>query len=104
MLRCCGMWKLVAALLACGLLAGCAAVAERQAAQAAAQKAAMDAADDQQCRDYGARPGSDPYIACRMNIANQRTQIAAAGTLAAPAQQANNQRAMEQGARMMRGY
>lgn len=29
-------------------------------------------ADDQQCRSYGAAPGSDAYIQCRMTIANQR--------------------------------
>jgi hypothetical protein len=37
---------------------------------AAAQKAAVEAADDQKCQSYGAKPGTDAYVACRMNIEN----------------------------------
>jgi hypothetical protein len=79
-------------------------MADRQAAVAVAQKAAVDAADDQKCQSYGAKPGTDAYVACRMNIENQRTTLAAAGTVAWPQQQANYQRMGDQGMRMMRGY
>jgi hypothetical protein len=34
-------------------------------------------ADDAQCRSYGARPGTDAYIACRTNIAAARRQAEA---------------------------
>jgi hypothetical protein len=40
--------------------------------------------DDAQCQSYGAAPGSQAYIQCRMNIDNQRAQMraAVAGALA----------------------
>jgi hypothetical protein len=28
--------------------------------------------DDTRCQSYGAKPGSDAYVFCRMNIDNQR--------------------------------
>ncbi len=46
-------------------LAGCAEYQAEQAAQIAAS-------DDAQCASYGARPGTDAYIQCRMNLDNQR--------------------------------
>jgi hypothetical protein len=32
-----------------------------------------EAQDDATCRGYGVAPGSRPYVACRMNLANNRT-------------------------------
>lgn len=55
-------------------LSGC---AEYQAYQAQ-QAAQISAADDGQCRSYGAEPGSQAYIQCRMNIDNQRASARAA--------------------------
>jgi hypothetical protein len=52
-------------------LSGCMTAAEQQAA-AQAEARAVAAQDDATCRSYGAKPGTNPYIACRMNIANQR--------------------------------
>lgn len=48
----------------CGLaLSGCISP-ERQAEM----KAAADARNDATCRGYGARPGSDAYVNCRLTI------------------------------------
>ncbi len=53
------------------LLAGCGG--GRSVAQyEAEQRAAVDKQDDSNCRSYGAQPGSSDYVACRMNIANNR--------------------------------
>ena len=46
-------------------LAGCAEYQAEQAALAANY-------DDAQCASYGAKPGTDAYIQCRMNLDNQR--------------------------------
>lgn len=54
-----------AALLAL-LLAGCQTTEERIAI------------DDRQCRSYGAVPGSQPYMQCRMNLDTNRANIKAA--------------------------
>jgi hypothetical protein len=59
----------------CGIIPG---YRERLDAALAAQQAAIDNADDAQCRQYGARPGSDGYVACRMNLANNRQAADAA--------------------------
>jgi hypothetical protein len=57
---------------------------QAQQAQAQAQAAAAVAAnDDAQCRSYGAEPGSPSYIQCRMNLDNQRAQVAASDRAAA---------------------
>ena len=56
------------------MLGSCASQAERQAQQAQ-QAAAVAANDDAQCRSYGAAPGSQVYIQCRMNLDNQRAQM-----------------------------
>ena len=58
-------------------LSGCAAYQQRQLEQAQAQAAAQAANDDAQCRSYGAEPGSSVYVQCRMNLDNQRAQVAA---------------------------
>jgi hypothetical protein len=53
------------------LLAGCGG--GRSVAQyEAEQRAAVDKQDDSTCRSYGTQPGSSNYVACRMNIANNR--------------------------------
>jgi len=36
---------------------------------------AIAASDDAQCQSYGAVPGSQEYIQCRMNLDNQRAQM-----------------------------
>jgi hypothetical protein len=46
-------------------LAGCFQNPAEHAAQASM-------ADDAQCTSYGAKPGSDAYVQCRMNLDNQR--------------------------------
>ena len=78
------LWFLPLKTLIIGLplfLTSCAEMAaQRQAnAQAAAtQQQALNDADDAQCRSYGVKPGSNAYVACRMNLANNRQQAAAA--------------------------
>lgn len=68
-------------------LTSCADFQARMAAQQAAnaqaatmQQQAINDADDAQCRSYGAKPGSDAYVACRMNLANTRQQAAKAAS------------------------
>ena len=39
----------------------------------AAKKAELDAKDDETCRGFGAKPGTDIYIQCRMSEAQRRT-------------------------------
>lgn len=67
------------------LLTSCADFQARMAAQqaanaqaAAVRQQAINDADDAQCSSYGAKPGSDAYVACRMNLANNRQQAAEA--------------------------
>ena len=38
----------------------------------AAQQQAINDADDARCRQYGAKPGTDAYIACRVDVAKTR--------------------------------
>ena len=67
------MHKLVAVLLLISL-GGCAEYRARVEARQAAARAAQEQADDTTCRGYGVAPGSEPYVACRMNLANTRAQ------------------------------
>jgi hypothetical protein len=58
------------------ILTGCGLSPEyraRMEAQRAAAAAAIQQADDATCRGYGVPPGSQGYVACRMNLANNRT-------------------------------
>src|SRR5260370_33497533 len=80
--------------LAAGLmLSSC---AQWQAERDAQQAAAIAANDDGQCRSYGAAPGSQAYIQCRMNLDNQRAQMRTAlasqliGRMTAPPPQTVN--------------
>lgn len=57
---------LLVAMFAAFLLSGCAMSQE--------QITAMNAADDAQCQNYGAKPGSSHYTQCRMFISEQRRQ------------------------------
>jgi hypothetical protein len=58
---------IAAALIGAFSLAGCMTAAEQQTeARAVAMR------DDSTCRGYGAKPGSQVYVQCRMNISNQR--------------------------------
>lgn len=60
-------------------LAGCVTDQERMAEA----KARNDAQDDQTCRGYGAKPGTDIYIQCRMQ--RQQTRDAGDNAIAAAA-------------------
>jgi hypothetical protein len=51
------------------ILAGCMGCEERLAAQ--------NARDDQQCLSFGARQGSDAYVACRTQLSTARTTATA---------------------------
>ena len=55
------------------VLSGCAS-RETVLARRAAQQAEISAADDSQCREYGAQPGTKPYIDCRMSLNSIRAQ------------------------------
>jgi hypothetical protein len=57
-------------------LGGCAEWHERIVAAQQAKAQAIADADDATCRGYGAQPGSDSYVMCRSNIANQRATAA----------------------------
>lgn len=70
--------RIAAACILAMMLAGCADYEARQQAQAQAQAQAQQANDDAQCQSYGAAPGSQSYIQCRMNLDNQRAQMRAA--------------------------
>jgi hypothetical protein len=72
MFRICTLALLCASVLL--VVAGCALSPEH----IAAQREANNAADDAQCRQYGAAPGSDAYVACRTNAANNRLAAALA--------------------------
>jgi hypothetical protein len=65
-----------ALMVACiATLAGCAEYEARRQQEQMAKAQAVTANDDAQCRSYGAAPGSQSYIQCRMNIDNQRAQM-----------------------------
>jgi hypothetical protein len=72
----------------CFPLGGCAQYYAEQAAEAATS-------DDAQCSSYGARPGSDAYVQCRMNLDNQRqiNRRAAVGAFLEAQRQNNAQQA-----------
>jgi hypothetical protein len=71
------MFRVVSVVALSAMVLGLSSCA-RMAANQAAEQQAMDQADDARCRSYGALPGSNGYLACRMNIANgrQAAQIA----------------------------
>jgi hypothetical protein len=72
----------------------------RAAARAEAQRQAINAQDDQTCRGYGVQPGSHGYVACRMNIANNRSQQQQVDAIV---RQQNNAVMMSTGAALMTG-
>jgi len=74
--------RLLALLLLAVPLAGCQTNQERMAEF----KARNDALDDQTCRGYGAKPGTDVYIQCRMQRQQSRDAAdnAAGAAVAAP--------------------
>jgi hypothetical protein len=47
----------------------------RDALKAAEDARAQAANDDAVCRSYGAAPGSQVYVQCRMNQSNQRKEL-----------------------------
>ena len=75
------MRAVLAVLVGLGL-AGC---------QTAEMKAAEQAANDQTCRSFGARPGSDIYIQCRLQMSqmNQQSRDAESARLLALSAQLN---------------
>ena len=56
------------------LIAGCASQEQKAAQQAAAE--------DAQCQSYGARPGTDAYIQCRLSLSQQHAQETRLGSSA----------------------
>jgi hypothetical protein len=70
-------------------LAGCLTPSERLQERAREAQAANDARDDQQCRSYGAQPGSDVYVNCRAQMTAARISapgpVMVSGAPAAPA-------------------
>lgn len=69
MLRVMPLLATLLVLTGCGIVPG---YRERFEAAKAAQQARIEGADDAQCQGYSANPGSDAYVACRMNLSNQR--------------------------------
>ena len=61
-------------------VAGCLGMSE---AEKAAQKAEFARKDDETCRSYGAKPGSDAYISCRV-AQDQRRDAAENAAASAP--------------------
>jgi hypothetical protein len=55
-------------------LSGCAEYRARMQAQRDAQAAMQNAAEDTQCRNYGAQPGTPRYYDCRMTLNSMRVQ------------------------------
>ena len=41
---------------------------QRRQSEAADDRASKEALDDQKCRSYGAVPGSDAYVSCRVQL------------------------------------
>jgi hypothetical protein len=68
-------------------LAGCLGAMSEE--QIAAKKAELAAKDDETCKSYGARPGTDIYIQCRMAQV-QRRDAADNAAAAAPVIVNNN--------------
>lgn len=66
-----------------------------QAAQAARENAAREAQDDSKCRSYGAKPGSKPYIDCRLSLNQLRDQQGARAQAAAAAERAAEEQRQE---------
>lgn len=65
--------KVLIVVAAMALLIGCANQHQEQQ-QIEAAKAQQAAADDSQCQSYGAKPGSDAYVGCRVHLDAQRAQ------------------------------
>jgi hypothetical protein len=55
--------KVLFVLLVTCTLAGC-----KNAAERAAEEAALAEKDDRECVSYGAQPGTQPYIDCRLKL------------------------------------
>lgn len=93
-----------AILLPALVLAGCGLSPEYRARQAAAREAQLAALNDREdatCLGYGVQRGSQPYVNCRMNLANNRALQGAVDRQAQAVEQANYVRMMAVGASMM---
>ena len=60
------------AVMLIGLLPGCAQHEARLERDALDATVAMATNDDEFCRNYGAKPGTQSYVDCRLNLSNQR--------------------------------
>lgn len=47
-------------------------IRQQSMANLSAAKAAKDIRDDEQCRSYGAAPGSDAYVNCRVQLSQPK--------------------------------
>jgi hypothetical protein len=61
------MTKFAFCMMLFSVLSGC--ITAEQAAQ---RQQEQRLADDTTCQSYGVKPGSDAYVACRMNLGNNR--------------------------------
>jgi hypothetical protein len=66
--------RVIAAVMALGLLAGCGLDPEYRAARMAER----DAADMEQCRRFGAEPGTPAFVQCRTMLHQQAMQASQA--------------------------
>ncbi|PHN49134.1 hypothetical protein [Pseudomonas amygdali] len=68
--------KVLIVAAAMAMLMGCVNKQQEQQEQQEieAAKAQQAVADDAQCQSYGAKPGSDAYVGCRMQLDAQRAQ------------------------------
>jgi hypothetical protein len=74
---------LVAAFTGLSMLAGCMTVAQRQ-----------NVAQDQTCRSWGVKPGTEAYASCRLELSRQQLTRDMADDAALAAQQQANARAI----------
>lgn len=59
-------------------LAGCNATGPRHPGENFLSDAEIRAKDDRECQSYGAAPGSQAYMICRMNLNQNRTNASVA--------------------------
>jgi hypothetical protein len=90
-------------LIVCAALAGCQSdsrlsqdyakgcgVVTSLAGQCAGRLAQREAADDAKCQGYGAKPGTDAYVQCRIGLDQIRATNEAAASTAAATRRANS--------------
>lgn len=55
------------------LLSGCAEMEERRGMQQLLREQALDQSQDAKCQGFGAKPGTQAYISCRMQLDGQQS-------------------------------